>query len=183
MPRSCWASPRRTIYNRIRDGRLHTIRTARRFPARAPPSRSNPSICVPRFRRCTGRLTRASSTLEPAMTLRMPRAQLLNPATALAIAALMLGSASPAYAAHRARLSADLADHLAVGSQTIDVIAPRHPRRNQHTRQPLQRADQEDAQGRRRPPGDGRPARRAEQRRKRRSLRPATCAFNRAPSR
>ena len=40
---------------------------------------------------------------------------------ALALAAL-LGSVVPAQAAHRARLSADLEDHLAVGSQTIDVI-------------------------------------------------------------
>jgi serine protease AprX len=33
-----------------------------------------------------------------------------------------LGTAAPAQAAHRARVSADLEDHLAVGSQTIDVI-------------------------------------------------------------
>ena len=42
-------------------------------------------------------------------------------AVALMFAGL-LGTAAPAQAAHRARVSADLEDHLAVGSQTIDVI-------------------------------------------------------------
>src|SRR5262245_60260813 len=36
--------------------------------------------------------------------------------------AAALAAATPALAQHRARLSADLADHLASGSQTIDVI-------------------------------------------------------------
>src|SRR5262249_28335605 len=34
----------------------------------------------------------------------------------------MIGAAPPVFAAHQARLSADLSDHLAAGSQTIDVI-------------------------------------------------------------
>ena len=41
---------------------------------------------------------------------------------AAAVAALALVSASPAQAAHRARLGADLEEHLAAGSQAIDVI-------------------------------------------------------------
>src|SRR5262245_53626030 len=41
---------------------------------------------------------------------------------ALAAAVLLGAPAAPAYADHRARLSADLADHLAAGSQAIDVI-------------------------------------------------------------
>jgi len=41
---------------------------------------------------------------------------------AIAAAALLGAMAAPARAEHRARLSADLADHLAAGSQTIDVI-------------------------------------------------------------
>jgi serine protease AprX len=36
--------------------------------------------------------------------------------------ALLFGAAGPGFAEHRARLSADLADHLSVGSQSIDVI-------------------------------------------------------------
>jgi hypothetical protein len=38
------------------------------------------------------------------------------------IVAASFGTPAPAQAAHRARVSADLEDHLAVGSQTIDVI-------------------------------------------------------------
>ena len=34
----------------------------------------------------------------------------------------LTSTAAPSYAQHRARLSADLADHLAFGSQSIDVI-------------------------------------------------------------
>jgi len=41
---------------------------------------------------------------------------------ALACASLLLAASPAAAAAHRARLSADLADHLAAGSQTIRVI-------------------------------------------------------------
>ena len=42
---------------------------------------------------------------------------------AVAIAACVLtGSAAPAFAGAKARLSADLADHLAAGSQAIRVI-------------------------------------------------------------
>ena len=41
---------------------------------------------------------------------------------AAAVVLLAFVSASPAQAAHRARVSADLEDHLAAGSQTIDVI-------------------------------------------------------------
>src|SRR4051794_16322354 len=40
----------------------------------------------------------------------------------LASAVLLPAAAAPAAAAHRARLSADLADHLRAGTQTIDVI-------------------------------------------------------------
>ena len=40
----------------------------------------------------------------------------------LLAAALLATTAAPSLAAHRARLSADLADHLAAGSQSIDVI-------------------------------------------------------------
>src|SRR5579885_1496567 len=47
------------------------------------------------------------------------RSRLVAPALALA---LSLGLSAPAFAAHKARLSADLADKLAAGSQTIDVI-------------------------------------------------------------
>ncbi len=41
--------------------------------------------------------------------------------------ALFLAAASPAAAQHRARLSADLADHVSVGSQSIDVIVHGDP--------------------------------------------------------
>jgi serine protease AprX len=41
--------------------------------------------------------------------------------------ALFLAAASPAAAQHRARLSADLADHVSVGSQAIDVIVHGDP--------------------------------------------------------
>src|SRR3990170_5530744 len=41
---------------------------------------------------------------------------------ALVAASCFLWPAAPAAAPHRARLSADLADHLSAGSQTIDVI-------------------------------------------------------------
>ena len=61
------------------------------------------------------------------MKIRVARARHSTPAMAVAVAGLMLWSASPAYAEHRARLSADLADHLAVGSQTIDVIVHGSP--------------------------------------------------------
>jgi len=40
----------------------------------------------------------------------------------IAAALVVAATAAPAYAQHRARLSADLADHLAFGSQSIDVI-------------------------------------------------------------
>ena len=42
--------------------------------------------------------------------------------TACAAALLLALTAAPGFAEHRARLSADLADHLAAGSQSIDVI-------------------------------------------------------------
>ena len=48
------------------------------------------------------------------------RGALARRTTALVL--LMAASATPGYAQHRARLSADLADHLASGSQSIDVI-------------------------------------------------------------
>src|SRR5262245_22396440 len=51
-----------------------------------------------------------------------PRTPHLLSAPATAVAALILLAAVPASAAHRARLSADLADHLVVGSQTVDGI-------------------------------------------------------------
>src|SRR5262245_41494179 len=41
---------------------------------------------------------------------------------AIGAAGMLLAAPLPAAAAHRARMSADLSDHLAVGSQTIDVI-------------------------------------------------------------
>ena len=40
----------------------------------------------------------------------------------VALAAAGILMAAPAHAEHHARLSADLADHLGAGSQTIDVI-------------------------------------------------------------
>src|SRR5207344_449948 len=46
-----------------------------------------------------------------------------RPVRAAIAAAVLLGAtAVPCLAEHRARLSADLADHLAAGSQLIDVI-------------------------------------------------------------
>src|SRR6266446_4376802 len=50
-----------------------------------------------------------------------PSSRRVVPAAAV-IACACLFFAAPADAAHKARLSADLADHLAAGSQTIDVI-------------------------------------------------------------
>src|SRR5471030_2752352 len=41
---------------------------------------------------------------------------------AMVAAALFVAAATPASAQHRARLSADLADHISAGSQSIDVI-------------------------------------------------------------
>src|SRR4029079_13327159 len=53
----------------------------------------------------------------------MPGALLRRAARAVCAGALLIALASrPALAQHRARLSADLADHLAAGSQSIDVI-------------------------------------------------------------
>ena len=54
------------------------------------------------------------------MRIRSPRTQFSL--AALAAVCVALVAAAPAEAAHRARLSADLADNLATGSQTINVI-------------------------------------------------------------
>src|SRR5687768_14458705 len=96
---------RRTIYNRISDGHLQTVRTlggSQRVTlesvidmgGRRPETFSNE----------TGKDTRG------------------NTARAVVTLLLLAVSVQPALAQRRARLSEDLADHLAAGSQTIDVI-------------------------------------------------------------
>src|SRR5437867_12329013 len=50
--------------------------------------------------------------------------QLVRP---LLAAALIAAAATPAFAQRRARLSADLAEHLSAGSQSIDVIVSGDP--------------------------------------------------------
>ena len=50
------------------------------------------------------------------------RLDLVRPAAAVLAAAALTLAATPARAQHRARLSADLADHLAHGSQSIEII-------------------------------------------------------------
>ena len=52
----------------------------------------------------------------------------------VALAVLLAGGGALPLAAHKARLSADLADHLTAGSQTIDVIV--HGTRRRWTRSP-----------------------------------------------
>jgi len=93
---------RRTVYNRIRDGRLQTVRTL-------------------------GGSQRV--TLESVINLGGRRPESLSEKESRSIAAtavvalfLVFASLQPAEAQRRARLSEDLADQLAAGSQTIDVI-------------------------------------------------------------
>ena len=98
---------RRTVYNRISDGRLRTVRTlggSQRvvldsvMELRGAPARTGP-------RRNFRGAVRATA------------------ATMSVLALLVFGAALPAAAqGHRARVSADLADHLTAGSQNIDVI-------------------------------------------------------------
>ncbi len=59
------------------------------------------------------------------MSVRETRTRLLTGGALVFLT--VLAFSTPALAAHRARLSADLADHLAVGSQAIDVIVHGSP--------------------------------------------------------
>src|SRR5437660_946332 len=97
---------RRTIYNRIWDGRLQTVRTLG----------GSQRVLLDSVEQLIEQM-RAELPPPP------PRADKRRSAlTALIVAFLCAAVGVPAEAAHRARLSADLADHLAAGSQTIDVI-------------------------------------------------------------
>src|SRR5262245_43666709 len=95
---------RRTIYNRIREGRLQTIRTLG-GSQRVLLASVGQEICLD------------ESSQEPDTTM----ASVRRVARSAMVAAALLSLAVPSFA-ERARLSADLADHLAAGSQPIDVI-------------------------------------------------------------
>ena len=75
----------------------------------------------------------------------------------------------PAAAEHRARLSADLADHLAAGSQSIDVIVHGDARGGGRAGRPLQPHRRAVSEERRRAARERRSARRAAARPRRRS--------------
>src|SRR5262245_36269827 len=91
---------RRTIYNRIRDGRLQTVRTL------GGSQRVTVESVVQLGGRTPGSVEKAKTDRGLAITV---------------MTVLCLAVALPAWA-QRARLSEDLADHLAAGSQTINVI-------------------------------------------------------------
>src|SRR3954465_8055116 len=91
---------RRTIYNRIREGRLQTVRTLGG----------------------SQRIT-LESVEEMRALMELPRDERRRASVAVvALAFLALCVARPVAAEHHARLSADLSDHIAHGSQTINVI-------------------------------------------------------------
>ncbi|HVH25758.1 MAG TPA: S8 family serine peptidase, partial [Vicinamibacterales bacterium] len=95
---------RRTIYNRIRDGRLHTVRTiggSQRVTLESVEGLSRRPV-----EGAQDKTSRAPSQV----------------ATAIVTLLLLATSIRPAAAEPRARLSEDLTQHLALGSQTIDVI-------------------------------------------------------------
>ena len=125
MPRSCSAS---------RAGRSTTAFATggfRRFGRSADRSACSSTRCRtiearPPICRRAARLGRHTFPLERPMAVPVNRTTRLlhlngSLAAALVVASLAF-AAAPAAAAHRARLSADLADHLAAGSQTIRVI-------------------------------------------------------------
>jgi excisionase family DNA binding protein len=94
---------RRTIYNRIRDGRLQTIRTLG----------GSQRVLLESLGEIDRRWPRFEDRPVPRTTI----------VSAVLVAAVLVGGfARPALAQHRARLSADLADRLAAGAQDIDVI-------------------------------------------------------------
>ena len=93
---------RRTVYNRIRDGRLQTVRT------------------LGGSQRVTLESVVEEGGRRPEeLPDRNPRGPVV---AAVAILFLLAASVQPAAAERRARISQDLADHLAAGSQAIDVI-------------------------------------------------------------
>ena len=98
---------RRTVYNRIRDGRLQTVRTlggSQRVTLESVMAMGGRRLDSPSDR--TERVDKNSRGVASVL-----------------IAVFLLGaSIQPAAAQHRARLSEDLARNLAAGSQTIDVI-------------------------------------------------------------
>ena len=101
---------RRTIYNRIREGRLRTVRT----PGGSPRVTLESAF---------GRCARPPASLPDRSRKKFWDAA----ATVLAVLILLAVAIQPAGAQRRARISQDLADHLAAGSQAIDVIVEGAP--------------------------------------------------------
>src|SRR5262245_8161161 len=97
---------RRTIYNRIREGRLQTVRTIG----------GSQRVTLESVADLGGRLPEsfASSADKEKSSKKFVASAVLT--------LLVLGVSVAPASAQRARLSEDLADHLASGSQTIDVI-------------------------------------------------------------
>src|SRR4029079_11926082 len=102
---------RRTIYNRIRDGRLQTVRTLG----------GSQRVTLESVGDLAGR-----RIVSPSEKMDKPHKETAGVGAMVVLAFLLIGaSVAPAVAqgaAGGARLSEDLADHLAHGSQSIDVI-------------------------------------------------------------
>src|SRR6185369_6698801 len=99
---------RRTVYNRIRDGRLQTVRTLG----------GSQRVTLESVVGLGGRRLDSS----PAKAEAADKSS-RGPLASVLIALFLLGaSIQPVAAQHHARLSEDLTEPLAAGSQTIDVI-------------------------------------------------------------
>ena len=99
---------RRTVYNRIRDGRLQTVRTLG----------GSQRVTLESVVGLGGRRLDSS----PAKAEAADKSS-RGPLASVLIALFLLGaSIQPVAAQHHARLSEDLTERLAAGSQTIDVI-------------------------------------------------------------
>jgi serine protease AprX len=99
---------RRTIYNRIRDGRLQTVRTLG----------GSQRVTLDSVVDLGGR--RPNTDSQKDVGSKVVRRTVAP--TIVATLLLLLASIEPASAQRRARISRDLADHLSAGSQKIDVI-------------------------------------------------------------
>ena len=143
---------RRTIYNRIREGGCRPS-GPRRIAARAARLGAGRTARRPR-RSCSGVAESQTLTVTPFPAWRSahgPDVSILSLFSQDAhsrvlplrcvVALVAAAPAAPAAAQrHRARLSADLADHLAAGSQAIDVIVHGDARDGGRARRALQPA-------------------------------------------